>query len=79
MYALTNKNYYNLEENKQRREELLRQEKKKEDLKVRKEKIKELDDVILFYFHLKNFLRRLERSYSKNKGNYNLYITLTHF
>jgi hypothetical protein len=45
MYALTNKNYFNLEENKQRREEMQRKEKKKEDLKSRKEKVKELDDV----------------------------------
>ena len=46
MYALTNKNYYNLEENKSRRDELLRQEKKRDEIKARKEKVKELDDVI---------------------------------
>lgn len=48
MYALTNKNYYNLEENKQRREEMQKQERKREELKSRKEKVKELDDVMNF-------------------------------
>lgn len=47
MYALTNKNYYNLEENKQKREETLKKERKMEDMKLRKEKVKELDGVFL--------------------------------
>ena len=51
MYALTNKNYYNLEENKQKRNEVLKNEKKKEDLKTRKEKVKELDDVFIINFN----------------------------
>ena len=50
MYALTNKNYYNLEENKQRREETQKHERKKEELKARKEKVKELDDVLNIFF-----------------------------
>lgn len=45
MYALTSKNYYNLEENKQRREEMFKREKKMEDMRLRKEKMKELDEV----------------------------------
>lgn len=45
MYALTNKKFYNLEENKQKREEMLKKERKMEDMKLRKEKVKELDGV----------------------------------
>lgn len=56
MYALTNKNYMKLEENKAKREEQVKSEKRREELKQRKDKMKELDEVIIYFlFYIKYF------------------------
>lgn len=47
MYALTKKNYENLPEVKQKRQDMEKQISKSEVLKIKQDKLKELDDVSL--------------------------------